>query len=224
MSHPYLLTPDGNIINVSKRFSQNFGQYVRSMSNTPRFRGLGLGPSDYGVLHHIVACGMLLPLFHPPKDRVYAFWKGILHELGETFWGDIPTPFKDLVPEIRQSEVRIAVKFSENLAAKWPGYYGQRMAAIEYKEADSLLCAIEAELVLGCPRDVCDEAGLGSDSEHYEKAERLVADLIGFPPYLLERELNELFRISLKKHIDSSSQLAYVEGFGARIMKYARGT
>lgn len=215
---PYLIAGPGKIIAANKKFSVNFEQYVHSMGHTARWRGLGLGPSEYSVLHHVVVVALLNVTINSHKDRVYAFWKGIFHELGEVFYGDIPTPFK--TDDIRSAETVICVKFSENLVGLWKGYYGVRMRDMDCKRADLAVAEIEAPFVLGISDHEVDLHGLRKESTTDQM--RLDATLLyravsrhSVPN--LKQLLNGLFDLSTKSDIDATVQRSYLDQFNERI-------
>ncbi|MCJ8334728.1 MAG: hypothetical protein MJH10_10850 [Epibacterium sp.] len=108
-----------------------------------------MSPHQYSVFDHSIAAAILQLRIDRGKIRPIPFFAALFHEVGEVVWGDIPTPFKRLCPQIAKVERAIYQNLWVNIGRYLKGVDVEIAARVDCKRVDSLLCYVEAERVLG---------------------------------------------------------------------------
>lgn len=109
-----------------------------ALSRTARFAGNTNGFYPYSVASHSVwVANYLLDATADPRTALY----GLLHDAAEAYLGDIPSPVKQIVPEIYELEARLMEAIYCALDLPQPG----RLIRAAVKRADRQALAKEVQ-------------------------------------------------------------------------------
>ncbi len=144
---------DGQVVDLSvvpdpvaPTYDVNVGVIAESLSKQCRFNGHCKG--FYSVAEHSVLVSHLI-------DPEYAL-AGLMHDVHEILTGDIPTPVKSVVPQIKLFEERA------DLLVSGPGWWAKTCKARrQLHRADRLALCIEYELLMAAQAlDIWDHCGM----------------------------------------------------------------
>lgn len=140
--------PDGKLRGLSNLWpttKPEFVEYVSwALARIHRFNGYG-GP--YSVAQHCVLCEDLLPAGASKELRALT----LLHDATEAVMGDLPKPWKAIIPEFAQLEARIYTDLlNENpVVCHLCGAARQPDLQKQVGEVDALAMKLEAKRLFG---------------------------------------------------------------------------